>query len=91
MRNFDEFAEVENLHFKFRDLFHRVPLGIRYLRLLRKAQVSKNPIIRYYYDKRRAYLGEKHNIEILKEQIYELAGTRDFNIASTKQLGSILF
>ena len=31
------------------------------------------------------------NIEILKEQIYELAGTRDFNIASTKQLGSILF
>lgn len=67
MRNFNEFAEVENLHFKFRDLFHRVPLGIRYLRLLRKAQVSKNPIIRYYYDKRRAYLGEKHNIEIFKE------------------------
>lgn len=31
------------------------------------------------------------SIETLKGQIYELAGTDDFNIASTKQLGSILF
>lgn len=31
------------------------------------------------------------SIETLKGQIYELAETDDFNIASTKQLGSILF
>lgn len=62
-----EYEKTEQFEPRISFIFHREPLGRKYLRYLRRAKYAKNYFIRKYYEKQRALLGNKHNIEIFEQ------------------------
>ena len=62
-----EYEKIEDFKPSISYFLRKEPLGRKYLRFLRRAKYANNIFLRKFYERRRASLGYKHNIEVFEK------------------------